>query len=156
MRTPPPAHLRTREGLCILTSTCVYSQTLRYLSCITCTAWAVWLQYLCTIALPQLSASISTSLNDIVLFPESLSPPYLKTQHVSRLQCIMIYWEYCQWRNWYLGLCYNGFLPGWLLNTCCSVVSPGRSLLLGQKLCLKLMLQIDEGFLTITSRNVCY
>lgn len=54
--------------------------TFSYLSIITCTAFIlplpVLVQYSCPIALPQPAASISTSVNDIVLFPESLSPRY--------------------------------------------------------------------------------
>lgn len=51
-------------------------------------------------------------------FPWNRSNPLsFKTLHVLQLQCIMVYWEYCPWRNQYLCLLYNGFLPGWLLSS---------------------------------------
>lgn len=74
---PPPPLLQLTcvplRGLHLNTHLCFHSDIYHLLR-----AQHELLRYSFTITVPQPAGSISSSHNDIVLFPESLSPPYLK------------------------------------------------------------------------------
>lgn len=42
------------------------------------------------------------------------------------LHCILVYWGYCQWENWYLRFLCDWFLPVWSVERRCEMVVLGR------------------------------